>query len=593
MKIQYPFDTQTLEDSYSTYSHEIEDAEYHGTVELRHIEFLLDVFNRLMSLGCPEEKILDVLATIGATFLKGSKFNISDSIISATIKKNVDVRLRFISGEEINRINCLECWGYEILDSYKSVEEYLKTEPDSEFDNYYRFYLISWGIYSVGHHFDIVDKNDYKYLLYISSWIPLVRIKRKASFFKALVFIHSLYRNNAVFYEVYLKCLNSILPSLTINDLSISPVEFSDDSDPDDSPFRFSDLLITKKKLYKILKTKYNKKDRSIIFKMLEGIDYEVLEEYFDSGDQQNFCNYIKEASNFRGVNIMCSLFDRYKRAFEISIYCLVNKVEQSYLLLKIIDHPEFKNVYTNLSDVIHESQSFEDKLHSALCNKQMQFFDEVFDRTKKMLQFIENILKPSKCEQIYKIIDNSNLPEKIKKQLKHIENDTETVIDISEELGDNAIDSDYSECGDFKLPDNFIELDVSNNYDEFFAKSKFEIDKENIQDFEELINYISRKHLVEKTNVIKQTLVYRLTGKWRPDNDELAVIEWNDDSGNGNNLIYLIKEGIDQKGKYEKMKKFFTGPNFPNDAAKYGDRANDMFVSKLSKLMPKIFNKK
>ena len=108
---------------------------------------------------------------------------------------------------------------------------------------------------------------------------------------------------------------------------------------------------------------------------------------------------------------------------------------------------------------------------------------------------------------------------------------------------------------------------------------------------FKEFVNYLALSSCIDDDDAVKQLLVYRFTGKCRPQG-ELEKIPWNPDKLN--ELAYIILYStIRVSGKYKKVPEFFEGPKFPSDISMirtYADSAPQDFRVKLSKLYPEVF---
>ena len=109
--------------------------------------------------------------------------------------------------------------------------------------------------------------------------------------------------------------------------------------------------------------------------------------------------------------------------------------------------------------------------------------------------------------------------------------------------------------------------------------------------EFKEFVNYLALSSCIDDDDAVKQLLVYRFTGKCRPQG-ELEKIPWNPDKLN--ELAYIILYStIRVSGKYKKVPEFFEGPKFPSDISMirtYADSAPQDFRVKLSKLYPDVF---
>lgn len=146
-----------------------------------------------------------------------------------------------------------------------------------------------------------------------------------------------------------------------------------------------------------------------------------------------------------------------------------------------------------------------------------------------------------------------------------------------------------------FKLPKNFFDLAPSPNTEEFFGCADFLLPGNDVKKFESLINYIAEAGHIENSIATKRLLVFRLTGRWRPEGD-LPKIKWYDENSLGLTISYLIVRGYDKsKNKYQKMKDFFEGPQWldNDEIAKRAAGASTSFRRELNALYPKYFTLK
>ena len=111
---------------------------------------------------------------------------------------------------------------------------------------------------------------------------------------------------------------------------------------------------------------------------------------------------------------------------------------------------------------------------------------------------------------------------------------------------------------------------------------------------FKDFINYLAYSSCIDDDDAVKQLLVYRLTGKCRPEGD-LGKIPWNPDKLK--ELAFVIMYSTaNSSGKYNKVRDFFEGPNYPDDISSIRTIANSAsleFRRKLYDLYPKVFKLK
>lgn len=127
---------------------------------------------------------------------------------------------------------------------------------------------------------------------------------------------------------------------------------------------------------------------------------------------------------------------------------------------------------------------------------------------------------------------------------------------------------TDDSAAEEFALPDSFFNLDSTFPIDQKNSTAHFipdfDIQKKGGIKFAELINTISSYGYIAPSSRSKRLLTYVLTGRFKPeDYQEGEKVEWLD-SGNGYELIYVIKYIIgNEKGKYQKVLNLFNGPQW------------------------------
>ena len=111
---------------------------------------------------------------------------------------------------------------------------------------------------------------------------------------------------------------------------------------------------------------------------------------------------------------------------------------------------------------------------------------------------------------------------------------------------------------------------------------------------FKNFINYLAHSSCIDDDDAVKQLLVYRLTGKCRPEGD-LGKIPWNPDKLK--ELAFVIMYSTaNSSGKYNKVRDFFEGPNYPDDISSIRTIANSAsleFRRKLYDFYPKVFKLK
>ena len=102
-------------------------------------------------------------------------------------------------------------------------------------------------------------------------------------------------------------------------------------------------------------------------------------------------------------------------------------------------------------------------------------------------------------------------------------------------------------------------------------------------------IDWLAEKGYIADDNAVKALLAYRLTGRCRPDGDELPAIEWRGKNGKSYELIYLVRY-LSDRADYKKMRRFFTGPEWVKDRdSSYANAADSEFRKQMSEFYPEV----
>ena len=138
-----------------------------------------------------------------------------------------------------------------------------------------------------------------------------------------------------------------------------------------------------------------------------------------------------------------------------------------------------------------------------------------------------------------------------------------------------------------FALPDDFFEwLHKSNTPKEYFYMDDT-LKKKGVETLVTFINWLAEKGYIADDNEVKALLAYRLTGRCRPEGDELPPIEWRGKNGKSYELIYLVRY-LSDRGDYRKMHRFFTGPEWVKDRdSSYANSADSEFRRQMSEFYP------
>lgn len=140
-----------------------------------------------------------------------------------------------------------------------------------------------------------------------------------------------------------------------------------------------------------------------------------------------------------------------------------------------------------------------------------------------------------------------------------------------------------------FTLPEDFFDWqhksDTPKEY--FYMDDAFK--KKGVDTIVAFIDWLADKGYIADDNEVKALFAYRLTGRCRPEGEELPVIEWHGKNGKSYELIYLVRF-LSDRGDYRKMRRFFTGPEWVKDRdSSYANSADSEFRIKMSEFYPEV----
>ena len=138
-------------------------------------------------------------------------------------------------------------------------------------------------------------------------------------------------------------------------------------------------------------------------------------------------------------------------------------------------------------------------------------------------------------------------------------------------------------------IPSDFLSpSNLSNRkHEHFFPKD--EVAAKGVEAFSAFINYLVEKGYIANNNNVKALFAYRLTGRCRPEEEDLPVVEWHGKNNKPYELIYIIRS-FSERGDYKKMKLFFQGPEWVADKdSSYADSADSEFRRFMAGLYPEI----
>ena len=140
-----------------------------------------------------------------------------------------------------------------------------------------------------------------------------------------------------------------------------------------------------------------------------------------------------------------------------------------------------------------------------------------------------------------------------------------------------------------FTLPDDFFEWRYKADCPKEFFYMDDAFKKKGVKTFVAFINWLADKGYIADDNEVKALFAYRLTGRCRPEGEELPVIEWRGKNNKPYELIYIIKSFSD-RGDYKKMRLFFHGPEWVKDRdSSYANSADSEFRRKMAEFYPGV----
>ena len=138
-----------------------------------------------------------------------------------------------------------------------------------------------------------------------------------------------------------------------------------------------------------------------------------------------------------------------------------------------------------------------------------------------------------------------------------------------------------------FTLPKDFFDWQHKSNTPKEYFYMDDALKKQGVDTFVVFIDWLAEKGYIADDNEVKALLAYRLTGRCRPEGEELPVIEWHGKNGKSYELIYLVRF-LSDRGDYRKMRRFFTGPEWVKDRdSSYANSADSEFRIKMSEFYP------
>ena len=138
-----------------------------------------------------------------------------------------------------------------------------------------------------------------------------------------------------------------------------------------------------------------------------------------------------------------------------------------------------------------------------------------------------------------------------------------------------------------FALPDDFFDWQHKSNTPKEYFYMDDVLKKKGVDTFVAFIDWLAEKGYIADDNEVKALFAYRLTGRCRPEREELPMIEWHGKNGKSYELIYLVRF-LSDRGDYRKMRRFFIGPEWVKDRdSSYANSADSEFRIKMSEFYP------
>ena len=140
-----------------------------------------------------------------------------------------------------------------------------------------------------------------------------------------------------------------------------------------------------------------------------------------------------------------------------------------------------------------------------------------------------------------------------------------------------------------FTLPKDYFDWSHSSGQGKEYLYLCDAVRRKGVATFVAFINWLAEKGYIADNNEVKALFAYRLTGRCRPEEKELPVIEWHGKNGKSYELVYLVRF-LSDRGDYRKMRRFFTGPEWVKDRdSSYANAADSDFRRQMSEFYPEV----
>ena len=138
-----------------------------------------------------------------------------------------------------------------------------------------------------------------------------------------------------------------------------------------------------------------------------------------------------------------------------------------------------------------------------------------------------------------------------------------------------------------FTLPKDFFDWSHSSGQGKEYLYLCDTVRRKGVATFVAFINWLADKGYIADNNEVKSLFAYRLTGRCRPEEKELPVIEWHGKNGKSYELVYLVRF-LSDRGDYRKMRLFFQGPEWVKDRdSSYANSADAEFKRQVAEFYP------
>lgn len=291
-----------------------------------------------------------------------------------------------------------------------------------------------------------------------------------------------------------------------------------------------------------------------------EGIVDSILND-----NKNQFLEYIKSAGN--DINFIIKAYSYYQ--IHQSLNLLGEMGDNFFERNPLIDLGYMVGVPRNIhSDAIEKMNSkgidgASDVILEQYINLIKIYLDNEEDLSLEERDIINNIVKAPNYIGLYEVIYNRFRSDKEGSEHKSI----------------------FEGLRIFNTPTN-------KNKAEYFNGLHPDIFKEGDDKFKKLVNYIANSGYIENSEEAKQLFTYRLTGRCRPQG-ELTKLLWNGrEKMKADELIFIVRFATDNsKTKYNKMREFFEGPDFPKkNISGHADAASIEFRQTLKSMYPTVF---